>query len=198
MDNLKTLIGSSTYIDQMDDEEQENRDVESSVNYDENEIINNIGKPEFKSVYLNLTNFDNIKNLSVESQRGFCHKILDKIIEVYEYEFMPLPKLDSQQNINNVYDLIEFLEYDHIDFFASIWAFLDDISKVNLELYCKKNIEKILVEVEDQIDSYDFSELISIFLRTNNKENMIRFVINISENKRMLIKLRIMERKENG
>ncbi len=192
MDNLETLIGSSTFIPEMDEENQENRNYESSINFDGYEIIDKIGTKHFKMVYLNL--IDNIKGTDIRTQIGFCRKVLNRIIDVYEYEYMPTQKINSQQDVNAIYDLIEFLEYDHIEFFANIWTFLDDIEKVNLNTYCKKNIERILIEIEDQIDSNDFNELISIFLRTNNKENILRFVIKNSEEKKMLIKLRIMEK----
>ena len=196
MDNLKTLIGSSTHIPEMDDEEQENSIEEASVNFDVHEIIDNIGKPEFKTIYFILST--TMKLLPTDTQKGIALGILKKIYEVYDYEFLPYPNIDGQEDINNVYELLEFLEYDHIEFFSRVWMFLDDIQTVDLKKYCVENIDKILYEIEEQILSTDLNELISIFLRTNNKENMISLVTSISEKNRMLIKLEILERKENG
>ena len=197
MDNLKVLMGHSVSPLEMDDEELEGQQEDASLQYDILELVDAIGEPDFKEVYISIIN--NITSLPIPMQRFICQKILTKVSEVYEYEFLPHPQLDHQLSMNNVYQLIEFLNYDNISFFGDVWKFLKVyLRDLDLETYCSKNGDNIISEVEEQIESRDLSELITIFLRTYNKEGMIGWFRMTTEKNRMLIVLKIMEDESNG
>ncbi len=192
MDNTKILMGYSVSPLEMDDEDLEGQQEDASIQYDMLELIDSIGEPDFKSVYISVIN--DIKQLSISAQMVVCRKILVKVNEVYEYEFLPHPDLDHQLEMNNVYQLLEFLNYDYISFLADVWKFLKvNLKGLDLEIFCNRNGNKIISEIEDQIESRDLSELITIFLRTYNKDGMIKWFRQVTEKSRMLIVLRIME-----
>jgi hypothetical protein len=194
MDNLQVLAGSSLPLPEQDDPDQLQLNNEASIEYDGMELIDSIGTPEFKETYMLVIN--DIKNQEIINQRRLCLGILDKVKEVYEYEFLPFPDLDNQLQMNNVYDLIKFLNYDYIDFFKDIWLYLKtDLKKTDIKKFCETNKDKIIIELEDQLNSRDLSEMVSLFLRTYIKDNLIDWFIKSTVKQKMLIYLRIMEEK---
>ena len=56
----------------------------------------------------------------------------------------------------------------------------------------------MLIELEDQINSRDLSEMVSLFLRTYNKDKLINWFIEATEKQKMLIYLHIMKEKLDG
>ena len=191
MDNLLILAGSSIQLPEQDDPVL-NVEYEASIEYDGMELVSAIDTPEFKEIYL--LNINELKLQPIVDQRRLCLDILEKVNEVYEYEFLPHPKLDHQIHMNNVYDLIKFLNYDYVDFFGDVWRYLKaDLKKIDIQKFCEKNSEKIIIEIEDQLNSRDLSEMVSLFLRTYNKDNMIDWFIKSTIKKKMLIYLRILE-----
>ncbi len=196
MDNLKILNGSSVALPDLNEEENETIEKESSIEYDMLEIIDNIGKPDFKYIYLNF--IDRIKTLSIPKQRDFCYKIIEKIGEVYEYEISPIPEVDHPLAINEIYEFVEFLNYDYIEFFGDVWRYLNkSLRKLQVTDFCMKNGDKVISEIEDQLESRDLPELIANFLRTYNKSNMLGWFIEKTIESRILILLQIIEGVKN-
>jgi hypothetical protein len=196
----KILLGNSIPMPEADlDDSSTESDlgfpVEESalMQYYFESITNHIGKPDFKSEYLTvksqiLTNYD------FKDQRVLAEVILRKVEE--EMGYIPSPTFDiySFEAIDDVYKFIEFLEYDHEEFISTTWKFLNpDIDKLDIDNYCKTNSDKIMREIEEQIDANDYTWLIANFLRTNNKEDLIEWFCNKSKNLITLIKIRILE-----
>jgi len=197
MDNLLVLTGSSLPLPEQDDPDQNQLNYEASIEYDRMELIDVIGMSSFKETYMMVIN--NLKSQEIVDQRRFCLGILEKVKEVYNYEFLPHPELDHQLDMNNVYDLIKFLNYDYIDFLGDVWRYLKtDLKKTNVKQFCEKNSDKIIIELEDQLNSRDLSEMVSIFLRTYNKDNLIDWFIKSTEKQKMLIYLQIVKEKLDG
>jgi len=197
MDNLQVLAGSSLPLPEQDDPDQNQLNYEASIEYDGMEVIDAIGMLEFKEIYTLFIN--NLKSQEIVDQRRLCLGILEKVKEVYDYEFLPHPELEHQLNMNNVYDLIKFLNFDYVDFFGDVWRYLKtDLKKTDVKKFCEKNSDKIIIEIEDQLNSRDLSEMVSLFLRTYNKYNLIGWFIEATEKQKMLIYLRIMKEKLNG
>jgi len=192
MDNIEILAGSSLPLPEQDDPDIVLLNQEASVKFDETELIDAIGTLEFKETYTMVIN--GLRQLPIIDQKELCLNILNKIKEVYEYSFLPYPKLENQIDFNNVYDLIKFLNFDHIDFFGDVWRYLKtDLKTTNIKQFCEKNSDLIIIEIEDQLNSIDLSEMVSLFLRTYNKSNLISWFIEATEKNKMLIYLRIME-----
>ena len=138
MDNLQVLAGSSLPLPEQDDPDQNQLNYEASIEYDGMEVIDAIGTLEFKEIYMLFIN--DLKSQEIVDQRRLCLGILEKVKEVYDYEFLPYPSLEHQLDMNNVYNLIKFLNYDYIDFFGDVWRYLKiDLKKTNVNWVRRSN-----------------------------------------------------------
>lgn len=143
------------------------------------DIIDSIGTGEFRYVYL--AQREDIWKQSIKLQRISVEQILIKISEVYDFEFPEKIPLDTIYDIQKVYPFIEFLEYENHMFLSYVWKFLkSDLVHLDIEKYCNINTDKIIKEIEEQLDSHPQDALISIFLRTYYKEKIIQWFINQS------------------
>jgi len=190
----RALLGGSTFIIGLEDEQQEDIYEMSSLNYIMLSIIESIGKDDFKNVYW--CEINNIKSQDIPTQRIFCERVLTKVFEIYEF----LPEnvfLDSNTDMNNVYSFIEFLEFDSLDFITGIWKFFDiDLRKINIDEFCKLRSNEIIREFEEQINFYVLSRMTTDFLRTYNKDSLINWFIKMSRKMKFDILLNIERRKK--
>jgi len=173
MDNASEyiLLGTS-FVDQEADEntQEDNDKVVNEAIYKSRslDIINSIGTYEFKNIYRNLIN--DIKIQSIGVQKLFFNSVLEKISEVYDFEFPENIDLYTQNDLNNMYSFLKFLEYDNVDFISSVWKFLGiDIMTIDIKKYCFENKMKLILEIEDQIETHELNEIIILFLRTYYK-----------------------------
>jgi len=165
------LLGTS-FVDQEADEntQEDNDKVVNEAIYKSRslDIINSIGTYEFKNIYRNLIN--DIKIQSIGVQKLFFNSVLEKISEVYDFEFPENIDLYTQNDLNNMYSFLKFLEYDNVDFISSVWKFLGiDIMTIDIKKYCFENKMKLILEIEDQIETHELNEIIILFLRTYYK-----------------------------
>lgn len=147
------------------------------------EVMESIGTIDFKYVWL--TSKKDILKHDVQVQRIFVEQMLDKIYEVYDFSFPYKITLDTQNEINEFYLYLEFLEYNNANFLIYVWTFLGPKSliKINIENYCKENTDKILKEIREQLENHPQSKLINLFLRSCYKEKFIEwFIKNTQEN----------------
>jgi len=189
-DNEKILCGNSLPLPEL--EEDDDRDVEkdASDEYDMLNIIDNIGTDEFKENYL--ISIDEIRKQSIENQRIFCTKILDKIKDIYD--FIPLEKysLNEQPQCDGIYKFIEFLEFNNLIFLSNLWHdFKIDLRKLDIKDFCNENSDRFMTLIDNQVKLNNYPQLVKEFLRTNIKEKMINFIISKTEKERMLIQLEI-------
>lgn len=143
------------------------------------DMIDAIGTDEFRYVYL--TQREDIQKQTIKLQRIFVEQILIKISEVYDFEFPEKISPDTIYDIQKIYSFIEFLEYNSYMFLSYVWKFLkSDIVHLDIEKYCKTNADKVIKEIEEQLDSHPQNALIKIFLRTYYKEKIIQWFTNQS------------------
>ena len=182
------LIGRSIPLDEVDDDESNLDDLIpiAEIEADFSDIISYLGTEEFKFIFLNL--YDEIMNLPFEKKRELCQKLTDKIFEVYNFEFSPLLSFDEEKDIDVFFKFIEFLEYDYLDIIAEIISGLDiDLLKKDTNKFLKQNIYKIYNNINKLISNKNINVLISIFLRTNNKEELLSFLESRMNRDKMLI-----------
>jgi len=185
----KALLSADILPPELDPEEGGNID-DAELRYEYLELVDNIGKEEFFEVYLNMIN--DIRQSSVENQIVLCNNILEKINEVYEFEFPIEVEINSKENVESIYEFLRFLEFEHIKFFSELWIRLEvDLKKIQVEKFCNQNNIKIINIIEALSDSSGYSELINLFLRTYNKDKIIPFIIEKTINSRMKIYLQI-------
>jgi hypothetical protein len=110
----------------------------------------------------------------------------NKIAEVYDWEFADEYALvDTVYQQEEMYNFIEFLEFENYRFLAYVWKFIlkDPLNliKIDIEKYCKANWFKVIKETEEQLETHSQPQLISIFLRTYYKERYIEWFVTMSE-----------------
>jgi len=189
----KTLIGRSIPLMEVDDEESDlNYDLISSAEIDADfvDIINHFDTEEFKSLFLNL--YNEIKFLDIDRQRELCQKLVLKISEIYDFEFLPLLTFDNSDNVDDFLKFIEFIQYDYIDFLSIIITGLDfDLLKKDTDKFLTLN----WVKINSNINNFkENNRLIILFLRTNNKEGLFEFIKSRIEKDKMLAILKSLER----
>ena len=157
------------------------------------DLQDNLGNPEFKYMYSIL--MEDILKATLDNQRIFCGKMLESIEEIYDYRFPENSEFDTFGAINVCYEFIKFLEYDNVIFLSFVWQHLNaKLLNLDIESYCKRNADRIITEVEEQLESHEQSELISIFLRTYYKDKFIEWFIRETERSKTSILLEILER----
>ena len=190
-DYEKILIGESIPLDEVDDEESnlEYMIPEAEIAADFATIINYFGTEEFKGLYLNLHN--EIRSLDLEKQRELCEKLVNKISDIFTFDFFPQLTFDNENDIEDFLKFIEFIEFDYIDFLSEIIGGLDlTLLKKDMNSFLTLNWE----ELSSRINSYQKNEIISKFLRTNNKEGLYEFIRSRLEKDKMLAILNSLER----
>jgi len=196
----KAFIEAMVQYPEMDDDERMDEFEDDAIYQSSSiDLQDNLGKSDFKFVYPIL--LPDIQTATFENQRIFCQKMLEKIEEVYDYSFPEKPELESNMHINICLEFIKFLEYDNIIFLSLVWQHLNvNLLELDVESYCNKNQDKIIKEVEEQLESHEQNELISIFSRTYYKAKFIEWFIRETVRSKTLILLEIIERegKLNG
>jgi hypothetical protein len=177
------------------------QDTEELIDFDQRAIytstkdslINNLGKEEFKLLWQTLN--DDIQFNSHNRQRIFSEQILDKIDEVYDFRFPIDISLETEYEIRDFYTFLEFLEYDNTEFISWVWRFVKPVNlmRFDIEGFCKANTEKIIKEIEEQLDTHPQTELITSFLRTYYKEGIINWFIKNSKRSKIEITTNIFE-----
>lgn len=184
------ICGESSFSPEELDEEETFYDITSKaiLHSSEIDIIDHIKTDDFKYIYKEA--ILDIKQFPFKNQRRFIEGVLRKISEVYDFEFPTKLDIYNINDINELYHFIEFLEFDNVSFISRVWKYLGkDLKNLDIEKFCISNSIKIIKEVEDQIQSYDFNKTITLFLRTYYKDKFIEWFIRQTKNSKIEIML---------
>jgi hypothetical protein len=186
MEGLEAVCGQSIIPPEMDNyaEELDQREDLSNFRYACLDIRNLLGEEEFKELYM--VQIPYVKRESPYLQRRFLIEMQEKISEIYDWEFPDEWALvDTIYQQEQLYEFIEFLEFENYRFLSYVWRFLLDESiklmKLNIENFCKTNTMKIIKETEEQLETHSQNRLITIFLRTYYKEKYIEWFTTMSQ-----------------
>ncbi len=182
------LCGESSFPPEELDEEETFFDITSTaiLNSSQADIIDSMETNDFKYTYKELIN--DIKQSSFKNQRKFIESVLVKISELYDFEFPTKIDITNLNDVNELYQFLEFVEFDNISFISRVWKYLGkNIRNLDIEKFCKSNAVKIIKEVEDQIQSHDFNEKITLFLRTYYKDKFIEWFVRQTKNSKIEI-----------
>ena len=169
-DNLKTLLGASDPLPEVDDEENEEMAEKALNQYMMLEVLSSIGQDNFKEIYN--TMIYEIKQLPYEEQYAFCRAILDKIAKEYNFEFSREIDLLTIESIRQIYILIEFIEFNYVDFLSELLKpYNFDFKKGNSKDFVLSNYSRIEGDIESL--SRNVPQIISEFLRTYNKDDLV-------------------------
>lgn len=175
-----------TDSDEFEIEERLDKAIYESSKID---IIDHIRHEDFKYVWLNSK--EDIQITSIKQQAIFAEQVLDKITEMYDFTFPTKISLESQYDLDDFYEFLEFLEYNNIKFLSYVWKILnpENFLKLDIKGFCKTNSKKIIKEVEEQLDIHPQSKLITIFLSSFYKDAFIDWFI--KETKSNLINIQV-------
>jgi len=195
---IKILLGNSIEEAEVDmDAKREERDFpyqESALeDYYFSMIINNIGKEEFKENYLIAKS--NIINYSTKDKIKLSVYIINQINEVYDFELPKYLYPVNKEEIIILFEFLEFLEYDNRSFITEIWYYIDVEKITNIDKICIEKEDKIMLEIEEQLDVQYFSKMTTYFLRTYTKDKLIKWFCEKSKKLKTAILLTI--RREN-
>lgn len=192
----KVFIAAMTELPEMDGDQDELEALFDKANFESStvDIRDSIGTAEFKETWLVLKDY--IQFETVQLQQNFSEQTLYKISEVYDFEFSEKISLEIQYDLNLYYEFLEFLEYDNVNFISQVWYFLDikNLMKLDIEQFCNSNDDKIIKEIDEQLETHPQSKMIDLFLRTYYKEKMIKWFIKNSESSKVEITISILER----
>jgi len=194
-ESLKVLCGNSIEEEEMDyddkfmESEMGDPVVEEALReYDFVTITDNMNQPDFRDNYLEA--MKQIRTYSTKHQQLLANSLVERLPEKYDFEFSRNFDFLNQDEINELYKFIQFYEYDHEKFIVTIWKYLNpDTNSLQLEKFCEHNIPEILAEVEEQLGTHYYPELIADFLRTYNKDKFIEWFCEKSKNLRAFILL---------
>lgn len=157
-------------------------------------VTDNMGKPDFRENYESVKS--DIRKLSLEKQQLSAFSIVQKMPEKYDFEFsIKINPFYNQDDVNELYQFIEFVEYNHEKFIVDIWKLLNpDTNSFQVEKFCEHNIPKILREIEEQLGIRYYSEMIADFLRTYNKDKLIEWFCEKSKNLRTSILIALLRK----
>lgn len=164
--------------------------------YSKIELLDAIGTSDFKDEWLVLKG--DIQNETIKLQRIFSEQTLDKISEIYDFEFPIKIDMDLQEEIDQFYKFLEFLEYNNKQFLSNVWRFLGPKNLIQLDIdkFCKSNENKIIKETEEQLEIHPQPRMIAIFLRTYYKEKYIEWFIKNSKEGKFEITVELNQGKE--
>jgi hypothetical protein len=144
------------------------------------DILDSMNKETFYDTYSVLKS--DILSMPYTIQKIFIDKYLDKMGEVYEFEFSPKLVYDTDMAIREMFTFIEFVEYNSLTVLTYVWKYLDDIMKVDIDKYVRKNSKIVIDEITNQANLLTtITENDSEFLRTYDKEGIIEWFIDRSK-----------------
>lgn len=197
--DLKILLGNSIEEPEVDYDDAEVNsqfglpvEEEALKEYYYITIIDNIGKINFKEEYLSVK--PDLKNYPLKQRQVLGDAIINQIKEVYDFEFPIEIDINNDDQLTDILNLLEFIEYDNEQFIVEVWSFLNpDNNSFQLKKYCEQNSDKIISEIDEYLTSRELPWMIANFLRTYNKENMIKWFYEKSKNNKTLILSKIIE-----
>jgi len=154
-------------------------------------FVSYIGNENYK--YIFEIYFLLLDGLSFLEKKSIAKSIMERIENEYEFGFSEY-KLDSEKNVMHIFDLIAFIEFRYVDFFAVVWKNLNlDILKVDIPRSCLKNLEQIIKIIDDNVSAQPFCKIVEDFLLLYPTKDLLQFFIEKSNQRKTEIKIRIFE-----
>lgn len=198
---LKILLGNSVSMpeEDLDDAVVASRSGEPHAedalrDYYFSSLTIQIGKENFQAEYNSVIDF--IRTYPLEQRIRLSYSIIKRIKEVYDFEFPKDLDVNSELEVQNVLDLIKFIEYENEKLIINVWKYLaPENNRVNTLLYCEQNKNRILLEIEEQIDTFDYNPLIVQFVKSYEGDKIIKWFCKQSERLETEIKIEIVKEK---
>ena len=194
--NLKTLcnIISPEPTDDEGAETQYEAGMEFSDEYDLLEMHTNFGNDDYKEIYNSVIN--KIRVFKLPIQMTLCKKLIEKLYETYSFEFRQNIDLVTQDDMDQVYKLVEFLQFDNLRFATTIWKSFNikNLMGIDLEQYffINKEVKQKLIEQITNNSLMYKNTLINEFLTTCEGDQLVLIFFNMTEKNRANISVNLM------
>ena len=190
---LEILLGESIPPPELDLDDETNDMVhaeEALSGYHFASILDAFDKPSYHYMVDSLLPIIQATE-TTENQRRFCYLLLDLVKTNYQFEFPEELLLYEQEDMNEVYDFINFIQFDHINFVCNVWYDINMDYKTSPNFSVKDDL--LLQVIENRINTDIVSPLVFLFLRTYKKDGLIEWFKKSSKQLIPEIKLRILE-----
>jgi len=162
--NLSSHITEEPELD-ADEQELESNLVEGVFEWRKTDLLQNLSNPDFKLIWLTLK--DEILTLGFRKQQLFAEQVLDAIVDIYDFTFPIKIDFVNNEDLQQFYSFLEFLEFDNVSMLTEVWKFLRwQLLETDITTYCKTNQEKVLFEIHEYLETHPQPRLIDIFLRS--------------------------------
>lgn len=196
---LAILLGNSIPLPEMDlddanvDSQTGDADAETALmDYYFSTITGGIGKEDFQFEFASVIDF--VVKYPLKNRIKLCYSILKRIKEEHDFVFPTDIEIKNEVEVQNIFDLVKFIEYDSEKLIVGVWKYvMPKTARVNFILYCEQNRDKILSEVEEQIDTHHYNELITEFVKSYEADKMIKWFCKQSERFETAIKIELIK-----
>jgi len=185
------LLGNSIPLPEEDLDEYYDGQIEEEAlfGYYYDSILQAIGTPQFQSVYE--VSIKEILLQPIENQIQVCVHILNKFEEVYDFTFPYKFNTESSEFTTNVYQFIEFIEYNNEYFILEIWKQIGGFKEP-----CEMSFGPILKAIEMNLKNFKKNGIIFEFLRTNKRQNLIKWFCEATKKHNTSIKIMFLRKGE--
>jgi len=193
---LLTLI---SYIDEAPEMDSDQEDLERNlkegvIKSTELDLLEQIGKEEFQ--YSWLAQKDVILSSPLTEQINFIHKLLDRIEEVYAFQFPIVFEFDKFL-VLEFFEFLEFLEFNNISFISKVWLFLGkDPLEIDLDTFIEKQSQAIMKESLEVVDLKIYSNMITLFLRSYDSQKFLEWFKEHTKRNLVPISIKVKEGRE--
>lgn len=190
MDN-KAILSTTVPVEEppADDLTQFEVSEKSIIAFETSEILDHIGKSDFKTIWLNFSS--EIKSQELNVQKDICRQFLFRLQEVYDFIFPEKVIVVDEDDVSKSYKLLEFIEYECFDFLVELCSSINMDFK-DVDLYMSKSNE-IVKQVDHMIDILLIPEMMTNILMTLDEKSLVKFLgrIIIRDKSRIVLELKI-------
>ena len=148
------------------------------------DILDHINHENFKYIWVILNR--DILTQPIKDQAIFIEQALEKISEVYDFEFFEKLTFSDEYECGEFYEFLEFLEYNNLSLLEPVWKSLKiDLRKIDTKLFIEQNSIKIVLEIDKQIKLNKYNTLVSMFLKGFNKDGLMSWFLEQTKRNRI-------------
>jgi hypothetical protein len=137
------------------------------------DIVDKIGTTEFLPLYTSCNYF--FKQLPIDTQIDFCGDIITRISDVYAYDIPTKAYFSSVEDINSVYGLLEFIEFDNVEFTKELFqGLIEDARSIDARAFVASNWKLLNLKSIKNVIKLN-NPMIIDFISSNTKDNLINF-----------------------
>jgi hypothetical protein len=177
MDNNIYIAGYTVEPESEIDTDKFDKQIsDAENNYDFYDLYDAFGTNNFENMFR--LNYHKILLFQPSDIIVICKMFITKILDIYDYQFIPSLVFADMKDVIEFFDFIKFLEFDNVPFMKELCSELHLSLKDISELKQLSSIgnTKIINQIDNISDHYKYNKLIFDFITTQNKEKIIEWI----------------------